>query len=139
MRCVYRWNAKYSIVKRNDHHQKSIWQERKRKIQPNLALIWRLKLLTCGKWAGCVDAMLMYCSLPDPGADVAFKCTSCGWCCDGDWFCAWAINWFCACDWWCACIMGIFISGWIWICDGNKGGNIFSKIYRIELIVIEWI
>lgn len=92
-----------------------------------LALIWRLRLLTCGKWVGCVVATLMYCSWPDPAGD-AFRCTSCGWCCDGEWFCAWAINWFCWCDCdWCACMMGIFISGWRWICDGNSGGNIFSN------------
>lgn len=53
-------------------------------------------------------------------------CTSCGWCCDGDWFWACANNWFC--DDWCACKMGIFMSGWIWIWDGNNGGNILSAI-----------
>lgn len=98
-----------------------------------LALMWRLKLLTCGKCVGCVVATLMYCSWPDPGE--AFRCTSCGWCCDGEWFCAWAINWF-GCDW-CACMIGIFISCWRWICDGNSGGNIFSTsmnwIIRIYL------
>lgn len=103
--------------------------------------MWRLKLLTCGKCVGCVEATLMYCSAPGPWAVDAFMWISCAWCCDGDWFWACANNWFWACDAWCACIMGIFISGWRWICDGKSGGNILSnidlnKIYGKKLLFI---
>lgn len=93
-----------------------------------LALMWRLKLLTCGKCEACET--VIKCSddpscdwadgpskMPCPFGPIEFGCGS-------ELFCEWA-NMACC---WCDC--RIFISGWMWICDGKIGGNILSTIWK---------